>query len=74
MADDGGTYALYLVEGIVVQPSPSRLGYFGGNSRPGSPGSNNGDTRRRSPLWGHHFWSRRWIEVALRWSSVALPA
>jgi hypothetical protein len=25
-----------------------------------------------SPYWGHRFWSRPWLEVALRWSGVSL--
>jgi hypothetical protein len=44
----------------------------GGNPRSGSPGSDDGDARRRSPCWGHHFWSKPWLEVALRWSGVSL--
>jgi hypothetical protein len=23
---------------------------------------------------GYHFWSRRWLEVSLRWSGMSLPA
>jgi hypothetical protein len=44
----------------------------GVNPRSGSPGSNDGDARHRSPCWGHHFWSRPWLEVALRWSGMSL--
>jgi hypothetical protein len=44
----------------------------GGNPRSGSPGSDDGDARRRSPCWGHRFWSRPWLEVALKWSGVLL--
>jgi hypothetical protein len=41
--------------------SPS-LGNFGGNPRFGSPGSDDGNMCRRSPPWGHRFWSWCWLE------------
>jgi hypothetical protein len=63
-----------LLKASLLQPSPTRPGCSGGNPRSGSPGSNDSDVQRRSPRWGHHFWSRRWLEVSLRWSGVPLPA
>jgi hypothetical protein len=44
----------------------------GGNPRSGPLGSDDGDARRRSPCLGHHFLSRPWLKVALRWSGVSL--
>jgi hypothetical protein len=41
--------------------SPS-LGSFRGNPRSGSPGSDDGNMCRRSPPWGHRFWSWCWLE------------
>jgi hypothetical protein len=52
----------------------SRLGYSGGNPRSGSPRSDDGDARCRFPPSGHRFRSIQWLEVALRWSGVSLPA
>jgi hypothetical protein len=61
-----------LLKASSLQPS-SCLGYSGENPRSGFPRLDDGDVQRRSPSWGHHFWSS-WLEVALWWSGLSLPA
>ncbi|KAE8798011.1 Kinesin-4 [Hordeum vulgare] len=39
MADDGGVYDVAPCQGIIVEVASSGSGYFGGNPRSGSPGS-----------------------------------
>ena len=45
----------YLVEGIVIAVLVPSLGLLRANPRPGSPRSDDGDTRRRSHSQGHRF-------------------
>jgi hypothetical protein len=44
--------------------SSLNLDCSGGNPRSGASGSNGGGARCRYPC-GHHFWSRRWLEMVL---------
>jgi hypothetical protein len=60
-----------LMEASSLQLS-SLLGYSGGNPRSGSPRSDDSNSQCCSPPWGHHFWSRQWLELVLRWSGVSL--
>jgi hypothetical protein len=66
--------AVTLLKASLVQPLSPRPGCTGGNPRSGSPGSDNSDAQCPSPCWGHLFWSRCWLEVALRWIGVHLFA
>jgi hypothetical protein len=44
---------------------------FGGNSRSGSPGSDNGDAQSHSSLVAHCFGCSHWLAVVLRQSGVS---
>jgi hypothetical protein len=61
----------YLVEGIVTEAFTLPVLLWGKPSS-GSPRSDDGGVQRRSPLWGNHFWSIHWLEVALWLSGMSL--